>query len=210
MPLTSTTNGCRAPSEPQRGQSRDDAQDHVGSGDKPIAAPDEEHRFQTEGGEGGEAAEDAGEKEEPRIRGKVIELLGEPRQDSRGEAPEDVHREGARGKAPVDGVMQHPAGKLEARHRPQRSSQRHEKNSLHVFLVAGRRGRCFADTERITMRPLPVAGSGVLLDLMAVRSSAATSGSSNCSTLSRRRKRPRLPLPCRSRSGSSSFAPWMK
>src|SRR5258708_15211052 len=210
MSFASGTQGSRAPSEPQRGQSRNDATDHVGPSDEPLAAPDEEHRFQSEGGEGGEAAEDAGEEEESRIHGEEVVLLREAREDSGREATQHINGEGARGKAPIHGLMQHPAGKLEAGRRSERSSQRHQTDRLHVFLAAGRRGRCFADTDRITMRPLPVAGSGVLLDLIAVRSSASTSGSSNWSTLSSRMKRPRVPLPCRSRSGSSSFAPWMK
>src|SRR5260221_5701381 len=120
--------------QPERGEARGDAQHDVEHRDPRLAALHEEHGHEAEGGEGREAAQQAGEEQQADVRGKELVLLREPGEDSRDEASQDIDRERAGGESPVDRVVQHVAGKLEARDRSDGAAQRDQQDALHSML----------------------------------------------------------------------------
>src|SRR5262249_25930022 len=73
-----------------------------------------------------------------------------------------------------------------------------------------RRGRGFADTERMISFPRPDAGKGAVDRATAAASSASTSGRASTLADPSRMKRVCFPEPSRTFFGSGSFAPWMK
>src|SRR5687768_2409212 len=88
-----------------------------------IVALEEVERVEAEGGEGREAAEDAGEKEQPSVRAERVVLYYHAGQDSGCQATDDVDDEGAERESERRRVMENEAPQLVPRHGADKSAK---------------------------------------------------------------------------------------
>src|SRR5260221_5307032 len=140
--------------ELHRGKQRRDtachARGHIARRDANLAALDERHRLDTEGREGGEAAEEPGEEEEPQLERQEITAFGDADQEARHQAAQDVDDERAERKGPGLGPREHPGADLVARHRADRAAGGDEQH-LHFFLPTGQGANYYPST--VTFEP---------------------------------------------------------
>jgi hypothetical protein len=127
--------------EPHGDQPAEDAEGHVGEGDRDVSLFQSRNRLDSEGRKRRESAQEAGEEKHPRVGRKPLLAFDEPRQNAGDEAADDVHDQ--RAEREVRGrVMKHQAAELGAADGAQAAAEADEKKVFHgwnsyVKCVAG-------------------------------------------------------------------------